>query len=122
MFCQSAIRSERPISIAHTICPFIFPIADDQRLRGAIALHIFAAIYLFTLLSVVCNDYFLPSVEFICEDLNMPKVSFRNVNVERCDIRAAHPSVIQAMSSELLLNVSKMRNCQYPIEIHEVIP
>lgn len=49
-------------------------LAEEQRLQGAIILHIFAAIYLFTLLSVVCNDYFLPSVEYICEDLSMPKV------------------------------------------------
>lgn len=47
---------------------------DEQRLNGAIVLHILAAIYFFTLLAVVCNDYFLPSVECICDDLLIPKV------------------------------------------------
>lgn len=37
--------------------------------------HIFGAIYFFALLGVVCHDYFLPSVECICEDLNISKVS-----------------------------------------------
>lgn len=38
-------------------------------------LHIFAAFYFFTLLAVVCNDYFLPTVECICEDLKITPVS-----------------------------------------------
>lgn len=46
---------------------------DEERTHGAVLLHIFAAIYFFTLLAVVCNDYFLPSVECICEDLNISK-------------------------------------------------
>lgn len=37
--------------------------------------HIFGAIYFFALLGVVCHDYFLPSVECICEDLNISKVN-----------------------------------------------
>ncbi|KAG4065953.1 hypothetical protein HA402_006671 [Bradysia odoriphaga] len=47
---------------------------NEQRLNGFIALHILGAIYFFTLLAVVCNDYFLPSVECICSDLNISKV------------------------------------------------
>lgn len=47
---------------------------DTQRTHGAILLHILGAAYFFTLLAVVCNDYFLPSVECICEDLNISKV------------------------------------------------
>lgn len=31
------------------------------------------AIYCFTLLAVVCNDYFLPAIECICIDLRIPK-------------------------------------------------
>lgn len=51
-----------------------FVISDDQRRDGAIIFHIFGAIYFFVLLAVVCNDYFLPSVECVCEDLNISKV------------------------------------------------
>lgn len=49
-------------------------ISADQRRDGAIIFHILGAIYFFVLLAVVCNDYFLPSVECVCEDLNMSKV------------------------------------------------
>lgn len=46
----------------------------EQLKNGAIVLHIFAAFYFFTLLAVVCNDYFLPTIECICEDLNITPV------------------------------------------------
>lgn len=36
-------------------------------------MHIFGAVYFFTLLAVVCNDFFLPTVECICEDLHLSK-------------------------------------------------
>lgn len=49
-------------------------ISAEQRMDGAIVFHIFGAIYFFVLLAVVCNDYFLPSVECVCEDLNISKV------------------------------------------------
>lgn len=49
-------------------------LSGEQRLQGAIICHIIGAIYFFTLLAVVCNDYFLPSVECICDDLNIPQV------------------------------------------------
>lgn len=45
-------------------------------------LHIFAAFYFFTLLAVVCNDYFLPTVECICEDLKITPVSVLNSGSE----------------------------------------
>lgn len=57
-------------------------IAGEQRLQGAIVLHIFAAFYFFTLLAVVCNDYFLPTVECICEDLKITPVSVLNSGSE----------------------------------------
>lgn len=47
---------------------------SQQRMDGAIVFHILGAIYFFVLLAVICNDYFLPSVECVCEDLNIPKV------------------------------------------------
>lgn len=51
-------------------------LTDGERLDGAIIFHISAAIYFFILLAVVCHDYFLPSVECICEDWNISKVFF----------------------------------------------
>lgn len=46
---------------------------EEQRRNGAIILHLMGAIYCFTLLAVVCNDYFLPAIECICIDLRIPK-------------------------------------------------
>lgn len=69
-----------PLILIHTNDFFIYlshPFADAQRERGAVLLHTLGAIYFFTLLAVVVNDYFLPSVEIICEDLNIPKVCVR---------------------------------------------
>ncbi|XP_037934795.1 sodium/potassium/calcium exchanger 4-like [Teleopsis dalmanni] len=51
--------------------PEIFTLA--QLRQGWIALHVFAAVYFFILLAIICNDYFLPTVECICEDLNLSK-------------------------------------------------
>uniref|UniRef100_A0A182FV55 Sodium/calcium exchanger membrane region domain-containing protein n=1 Tax=Anopheles albimanus TaxID=7167 RepID=A0A182FV55_ANOAL len=47
--------------------------SEEQRLQGAIVLHFIAAIYFFMLLAYVCSEYFLPSVECLCEDLKLPQ-------------------------------------------------
>lgn len=52
----------------------IMIIQDAERRNGAIIFHILGAIYFFVLLAILCNDYFLPSVECFCEDLNISKV------------------------------------------------
>nr|NP_001287645.1 uncharacterized protein Dmel_CG17167, isoform E [Drosophila melanogaster]EYR77334.1 uncharacterized protein Dmel_CG17167, isoform E [Drosophila melanogaster] len=45
----------------------------DQLRQGWVVLHVFAAVYFFILLAIICNDYFLPTVECICEDLHLSK-------------------------------------------------
>lgn len=45
----------------------------EQLREGWVVLHVFAAVYFFILLAIICNDYFLPTVECICEDLNLTK-------------------------------------------------
>ncbi|XP_063080147.1 sodium/potassium/calcium exchanger 4a [Engraulis encrasicolus] len=42
-----------------------------QRAQGAILLHIFAALYMFLALAIVCDDYFVTSLEKICEKLHL---------------------------------------------------
>ncbi|XP_055532844.1 sodium/potassium/calcium exchanger 4-like [Wyeomyia smithii] len=44
---------------------------QEQRLQGAIILHFIGAIYFFCILAYVVSEYFLPSVECICEDLKL---------------------------------------------------
>lgn len=44
---------------------------NRQRTQGAVLLHIFAALYMFLALAIVCDDYFVTSLEKICEKLHM---------------------------------------------------
>uniref|UniRef100_A0A7S2WRZ0 Uncharacterized protein n=1 Tax=Mucochytrium quahogii TaxID=96639 RepID=A0A7S2WRZ0_9STRA len=43
----------------------------EQKNQGAIVLHIFAIIYMFIGLAIVCDEYFEASLSFICEDLQL---------------------------------------------------
>uniref|UniRef100_A0A667X3J7 Solute carrier family 24 member 3 n=1 Tax=Myripristis murdjan TaxID=586833 RepID=A0A667X3J7_9TELE len=42
-----------------------------ERTEGAVALHVLCAIYMFAALALVCDDYFVPSLEKICERLHL---------------------------------------------------
>ena len=44
---------------------------QEQRIEGAIAVHIAASVYLIMALAVICDDYFVPVLEIICEKLNL---------------------------------------------------
>uniref|UniRef100_A0A1L8DKB0 Sodium/potassium/calcium exchanger 5 n=1 Tax=Nyssomyia neivai TaxID=330878 RepID=A0A1L8DKB0_9DIPT len=44
---------------------------EQQRQGGAVVLHIVGSLYLFAALAVVCDKYFVPAVEKICQALNM---------------------------------------------------
>ncbi|XP_035788502.1 sodium/potassium/calcium exchanger 4-like isoform X3 [Anopheles albimanus] len=44
---------------------------EEQRQNGAVVLHAIASLYLFVALAVVCDKYFVPAVEKICQALNM---------------------------------------------------
>ncbi|XP_076834929.1 sodium/potassium/calcium exchanger 4a isoform X2 [Brachyhypopomus gauderio] len=42
-----------------------------ERTHGAVLLHIFAAVYMFLALATVCDDYFVTSLDKICEKLHL---------------------------------------------------
>uniref|UniRef100_A0A673BEN4 Solute carrier family 24 member 3 n=1 Tax=Sphaeramia orbicularis TaxID=375764 RepID=A0A673BEN4_9TELE len=42
-----------------------------ERTEGAVALHVLCTIYMFCALALVCDDYFVPSLEKICERLHL---------------------------------------------------
>ncbi|CAB3225783.1 unnamed protein product [Arctia plantaginis] len=68
---------------------------DDYQLRqGAFLMYLLFGIYAFTLLTIVCNDYFLPCVEFICEDLKIPQ-----------DVAAATFMAVATSCPEFFVNV-----------------
>ncbi|XP_058912863.1 sodium/potassium/calcium exchanger 4 isoform X2 [Kogia breviceps] len=45
--------------------------SNKERQRGAVLLHILGALYLFYALAIVCDDFFVPSLEKICEKLHL---------------------------------------------------
>ncbi|XP_041838722.1 sodium/potassium/calcium exchanger 3-like isoform X1 [Melanotaenia boesemani] len=44
---------------------------NKERTEGAVALHVLCTIYMFCALALVCDDYFVPSLEKICERLQL---------------------------------------------------
>ncbi|KAL4659704.1 sodium/potassium/calcium exchanger 3-like [Arapaima gigas] len=44
---------------------------QEERQRGAVLLHVFCAVYMFYALAIVCDDYFVPSLEKISENLQL---------------------------------------------------
>lgn len=48
---------------------------DEQRKNGAVALSFFVGIYCFTLLAILCDNYFLPCVERFCKVFDLSDVS-----------------------------------------------
>jgi hypothetical protein len=40
---------------------------ETQRQDGAVVLHVIVSLYLFFALAVVCDKYFVPAVERICQ-------------------------------------------------------
>ncbi|XP_028279768.1 sodium/potassium/calcium exchanger 3 [Parambassis ranga] len=44
---------------------------NKERTEGAVGLHVLCAVYMFYALALVCDDYFVPSLEKICERLQL---------------------------------------------------
>ncbi|XP_023715513.1 sodium/potassium/calcium exchanger 4 isoform X2 [Cryptotermes secundus] len=65
-----------------------------ERKNGAIIVHFFLALYCFTIIAVVCNDYFLPSVDCICTELNLTQ-----------DVAGATFMAVATSSPELFVNI-----------------
>ncbi|KAL2099019.1 hypothetical protein ACEWY4_005499 [Coilia grayii] len=63
---QKGLVRSRPI---HEFPEDVF--TSKQRAQGAVLLHIFAALYMFLALAIVCDDYFVTSLEKICEKLHL---------------------------------------------------
>ncbi|XP_055698635.1 sodium/potassium/calcium exchanger 3-like isoform X2 [Phlebotomus papatasi] len=65
----------------------------EQRQSGWIAIHVILVCYLFWLLAVVCDEYFVPAIESMCDSLKMKK-----------DIAGATFMAAACSSSELFIN------------------
>jgi hypothetical protein len=44
---------------------------QSQRTHGAVLVHVAAAVYLIIALGSICDDYFVPVLEILCEALNL---------------------------------------------------
>ncbi|XP_075214666.1 sodium/potassium/calcium exchanger 5-like isoform X3 [Lycorma delicatula] len=66
----------------------------EQRKHGAILFHIFVSLYFFLVIALVCNDYFIPSVICICQDLHLSE-----------DVAGATFMAIATSAPELFVNV-----------------
>uniref|UniRef100_A0A8C1IPT7 Sodium/calcium exchanger membrane region domain-containing protein n=1 Tax=Cyprinus carpio TaxID=7962 RepID=A0A8C1IPT7_CYPCA len=89
LVCMFSHECRREASVAHTIVSDdsmskpcgVFPLAihefpediftKEQRKRGAVLLHVLCAVYMFYALAIVCDDYFVPSLEKISENLQL---------------------------------------------------
>ncbi|KAL1270526.1 hypothetical protein QQF64_029542 [Cirrhinus molitorella] len=60
---------DTPRAAIHEFPEDIF--TKEQRKRGAILLHVLCAVYMFYALAIVCDDYFVPSLEKISENLQL---------------------------------------------------
>nr|XP_033341286.1 sodium/potassium/calcium exchanger 4-like isoform X1 [Megalopta genalis]XP_033341287.1 sodium/potassium/calcium exchanger 4-like isoform X2 [Megalopta genalis] len=66
----------------------------DQRQSGFIVIHFIIAVYMFLLLAVVCDDFFVPSMKKICEKLSLTE-----------DVAGATIMAAASSSPELFINI-----------------
>lgn len=67
------IRFDFCVTITYQL--FSCLLLGEERLKGRFVIHIFVAVYLFIALAFICDKYFLPTVEVICQKLNLTQVS-----------------------------------------------
>ncbi|XP_060867695.1 sodium/potassium/calcium exchanger 1-like isoform X2 [Metopolophium dirhodum] len=67
---------------------------EEQRRHGAVIVHLILAFYGFLFITFVCQDYFLPSVLYICLDLGISP-----------DVAGATFMAVATCTSELLVSV-----------------
>ncbi|KAM4619902.1 sodium/potassium/calcium exchanger 3 [Polymixia lowei] len=60
---------DHPRAAIHEFPTDVF--TKEQRKKGAVLLHVLCAIYMFYALAIVCDDYFVPSLEKISENLQL---------------------------------------------------
>ncbi|XP_028816395.1 sodium/potassium/calcium exchanger 3 isoform X2 [Denticeps clupeoides] len=60
---------QHPRAAIHEFPEDVF--TKEQRTHGAVLLHVFCAVYMFYALAIVCDVYFVPSLEKISENLHL---------------------------------------------------
>lgn len=44
---------------------------NNQRLHGGLILHFIGALYMFCAITIICDDYFVPVLDVICDRCNL---------------------------------------------------
>lgn len=68
-------ENETEVICTESLDEFPEVFTPEQLEQGYFVLAFPIGIYCFTLLAVICDSYFLPCVERICESLNLTQVS-----------------------------------------------
>lgn len=99
--CTAAAAAEFNCTVA-AIEQFPRPIMSPElRSRGGVAVHVLAAVYMFAALAVICEDYFVPSLEVICDVLHVDQ------DVAGATFMAAASSVPAIAASIIAIMVAK---------------
>ncbi|ODM96876.1 Sodium/potassium/calcium exchanger 5 [Orchesella cincta] len=67
---------------------------QPQRQKGYVIIHFLISLYIFIALAIVCDDYFVPSMERICDEMSMPS-----------DVAGATFMAIATSAPELFTNI-----------------
>lgn len=63
-----------PANVTHKVKDPLFPedlFTERQRRQGAIFLHVIGVVYMFVALAIVCDEFFVPSLDVIIEKLDL---------------------------------------------------
>ncbi|KAL5016604.1 hypothetical protein ScPMuIL_006193 [Solemya velum] len=77
------------------------PFTQQQRQHGAIIIHIFIALYMFVGFALICDDYFVPSLELICDVLKI------NSDVAGATFMAAGSSAPELATAVIAVFIAK---------------
>ncbi|KAL1436245.1 hypothetical protein MTO96_049873 [Rhipicephalus appendiculatus] len=81
--------------------------SPELREHGAIVVHVLAALYMFAALSIICEDYFVPSLEVICDVLHVdPDVAGATFMAAASSVPAIAASIIAIMVAKAEMGVS----------------
>ncbi|KAL1436246.1 hypothetical protein MTO96_049873 [Rhipicephalus appendiculatus] len=81
--------------------------SPELREHGAIVVHVLAALYMFAALSIICEDYFVPSLEVICDVLHVdPDVAGATFMAAASSVPAIAASIIAIMVAKGEMGVS----------------
>ena len=80
---------------------------ETQRQDGAVVLHVIVSLYLFFALAVVCDKYFVPAVERICQGT----AEFSLISAFHSLCRGFSPTFVEIMSNPQVAASQTCREC-----------